>query len=476
MIEIRNRKSGRLLYSVHADTLEGVDLRGAYLYRADLAGANLRGARLSGADLREAILAGADLTGASLCHAALSQSDLTGARLQNADLRRASLWRTRFADADLTGTLLANAQYTQRIRWPEGFDPQASGAWPYGPERVDVDALYRELLGNVRRWVIWWLSHKLYFHFGPGINRPSDFAPLGIQVCPPLKDWLEVGPQHVDLTRQTELREQYYRYYEQAGAPTKEWSHLDAYAQALATGEPVIFWCDPELGSCQGILWALDALHQRGAELRNASLLLWPTRVGSPPSEPETRRVFEQLVPVPEVLQPLIAIRRQIASDSNDLEVDLSSLPPQVREWAALTRHMEDYLPDQRGLAVPDAHLLNLLNEEWQSGTQIMQRFPRPQETGWGVMWSEHLRELCDAAPYIEDDFGTPDGMLAQARARRSDTVLSARFRITPLGIRVRAGQEDALACGWFSRWVGGRLITQDRPLRRPRRRPVASP
>jgi hypothetical protein len=484
MIEIRNRKSGRLLYTVHADTLEDVDLRGAYLYRADLRGANLRGARLSGADLREANLAGADLTGAEIRDVMLYEADLRGARLRGADLRRADFRRTRLADADLTGVLLTNAKYRQSMRWPTGFDPQAAGAWIKKPEQTDVAAIYRELLATVQRWIIgwghhsvylsWW-PHRLHLGYGTSFSR-ADLELLRMRVGPAVSDWLEVGPQHVDLARQTELREQYYRETEREGIASQDQERLDAYGQALATGEPVIFWCDPELGSCLGILWALDALYQRGADLRNAALLLWPTPTVSLPSEPETRRAFEQLVPVPEVLEPLIAIRRHMASGSDDLEFDLSSLPSPVREWAALTRYLEDYLPDERGLDVPDSHVLNLLKEEWQSGGQIVTRFPHPWEAAWGVMSGDRLREMCGGAPLDRDDFGSPDGILAQARARKGDHDMSARFRITPLGSRVRAGEEDALARGYFSRWVGGRWITKDRPLRRPPRRPAAGP
>jgi hypothetical protein len=476
MIEIRNRKSGRLLYTVHVDTLEGVDLRGAELYRADLAGANLRGARLSGADLREANLAGADLTGAELCNVRLYQTDLTGGRLRGADLRGVQFWRTRLSDADLASALLTDACYTKRIRWPAGFDPQAAGAWLVEMEKPDVATLYLETLGNVPRWVVWWGSPNLSWHFGSSFAGPRDVERLGIRVCSSLSDWLENGPQHVDLARQTLLRECYFRESDMFPCQSRDRECLNAYAQALATGEEMVFWCDPQLTSCLGILWALDALHQRGADLRRASLLLWPATPGeSPASEPETRRAFEQLVPVPEVLQPLIAIRRHLASDSDELDADLSPLPPPVHDWAALTRHMADYLPDERGLNVPDAHILNLMKEEWQSGTQIVTRFPHPREPGWGVMWYNRLRELCSAAPFDEASFGSPDGILAQARARPGDTVLQARFRLTPLGSRARAGEEDALARGYFSRWVGGRWITRDRPLRRPPRRPVAS-
>jgi hypothetical protein len=61
MIKIRHQTNGRLLATVPAETLDGADLRGAYLRRAELAGANLRGANLYKADLSGANLASADL-------------------------------------------------------------------------------------------------------------------------------------------------------------------------------------------------------------------------------------------------------------------------------------------------------------------------------------------------------------------------------------------------------------------------------
>ncbi len=61
--------------------LYGADLRGANLY-----GADLRGANLCGADLRGANLCGANLCGANLCGANLCGADLRGADLYGADL------------------------------------------------------------------------------------------------------------------------------------------------------------------------------------------------------------------------------------------------------------------------------------------------------------------------------------------------------------------------------------------------------
>lgn len=77
--------------------------------RAELAGADLEGARLCERDLRnvemcQANLRGADLMGADLGFADLSGADLRGANLWNADLRYADL-----READLRGTDLRSA-------------------------------------------------------------------------------------------------------------------------------------------------------------------------------------------------------------------------------------------------------------------------------------------------------------------------------------------------------------------------------
>ncbi|EAC4377985.1 pentapeptide repeat-containing protein [Listeria monocytogenes] len=70
---------------------ERADLSYADLRRADLSGANLRGANLSYADLRRADLSGANLRGANLRRANLSYADLSCADLSCANLRVANL-------------------------------------------------------------------------------------------------------------------------------------------------------------------------------------------------------------------------------------------------------------------------------------------------------------------------------------------------------------------------------------------------
>ena len=84
MIEIKHKKTGKVLFNVHADTLKGADLAGANLSGADLMWANLTDANLSGANLW-----GADLTDANLTGADLTDANLKGANLSGADLRGA---------------------------------------------------------------------------------------------------------------------------------------------------------------------------------------------------------------------------------------------------------------------------------------------------------------------------------------------------------------------------------------------------
>ena len=77
--------------------------------RANLSGADLRGADLCGANLRVANLRGADLCGANLRVANLSEADLCGANLRVADLRDANLRGANLRVANLRGADLRDA-------------------------------------------------------------------------------------------------------------------------------------------------------------------------------------------------------------------------------------------------------------------------------------------------------------------------------------------------------------------------------
>ena len=93
--------------------LTGADLRGAYLTDADLTGAYLTDADLTGANLTGAYLRGADLTGAYLLRGAnLTGANLTGANLTGAYLRDANLTDANLTDANLTGADLRGAYLT----------------------------------------------------------------------------------------------------------------------------------------------------------------------------------------------------------------------------------------------------------------------------------------------------------------------------------------------------------------------------
>jgi hypothetical protein len=110
-IEIKNRWTNAVIYcsetaaAVREAVLECIEKAhgsgaGAYLARANLAGANLAGANLARANL-----AGANLAGANLARA-----NHAGANLADADLARANLAGAYLAGADLAGADLADAR------------------------------------------------------------------------------------------------------------------------------------------------------------------------------------------------------------------------------------------------------------------------------------------------------------------------------------------------------------------------------
>ena len=108
--------------------LSGRDMSGLYLRACTLLRANLKETNLDGANLNGAYLAWADLGEATLKGADLGDADLAGADLEGADLSGANLCGTSLTRADLTSAKLAGASYDRRTAWPEGFEPQDSGA------------------------------------------------------------------------------------------------------------------------------------------------------------------------------------------------------------------------------------------------------------------------------------------------------------------------------------------------------------
>lgn len=93
----------------------GASLRGAYFGYSDLRHACLKEADLSEANLREARLEGADMSGANLQSANLARADLRGALLVSANLVSANLWETDLRGADLSRAIMT-ACATHRIK------------------------------------------------------------------------------------------------------------------------------------------------------------------------------------------------------------------------------------------------------------------------------------------------------------------------------------------------------------------------
>ncbi len=103
--------------------LEGADLRGTRLLRANMEEADLRWANLEGsssirmnlhkAKLKKTNFEGADLFKADLSESNLSESNLTEACLVHANLEKANLHKTKFYKTDLRGARL-NDSYKLR--------------------------------------------------------------------------------------------------------------------------------------------------------------------------------------------------------------------------------------------------------------------------------------------------------------------------------------------------------------------------
>jgi uncharacterized protein YjbI with pentapeptide repeats len=103
--------------SLSGANLSGANLSGAFLRRANLTNANLQAANLSGAHLRvayidEAHLGGANLTGADLTEAHLTKANLSGAFLRRANLTEAHLTKANLSGADLHSTFLPGANFS----------------------------------------------------------------------------------------------------------------------------------------------------------------------------------------------------------------------------------------------------------------------------------------------------------------------------------------------------------------------------
>jgi Pentapeptide repeats (8 copies) len=107
--------------------LPGIVMRNANLARARMRGINLQGARLEYTDLRQAFLEEANLTRAILERAYLDNAELRGASLRDADLTGCSLRNADVRGADLRGAIfdktdLGNVLADAATIWPDNLD------------------------------------------------------------------------------------------------------------------------------------------------------------------------------------------------------------------------------------------------------------------------------------------------------------------------------------------------------------------
>jgi hypothetical protein len=85
--------------------------------------ADMPGHSIRALNLRNAEWGGVDLHGYTF-----TACEFRGAALAYANLRGAEFWECDLRGADLEGAELTGATYNPFTRWPEGFEPRASGA------------------------------------------------------------------------------------------------------------------------------------------------------------------------------------------------------------------------------------------------------------------------------------------------------------------------------------------------------------
>ena len=138
--------SGFNLHRLTGVNLSGSNLQDADLRRTCLNNINLQEVNLEGVHLEEAIYdhetkwpegfdyqnsgafgPKAKLNDMNLQGINLSYVNLDGADLRNTNLSKTALWGTNLSNANLNGARLTGARYDSDTKWPDDFNPQASG-------------------------------------------------------------------------------------------------------------------------------------------------------------------------------------------------------------------------------------------------------------------------------------------------------------------------------------------------------------
>ncbi len=113
--------------------MRGALIRHAFLFRANLVGADFRGAHLNSSNMLSTYLKGcqfntADMESVILAHSVVSGCSFHNCKLTNADLESTEFLNCDFSEADLTGAKIDYSAYDNSTRWPVGYNPEAHGA------------------------------------------------------------------------------------------------------------------------------------------------------------------------------------------------------------------------------------------------------------------------------------------------------------------------------------------------------------
>jgi hypothetical protein len=237
------------------------------------------------------------------------------------------------------------------------------------------------------------------------------------------------------------------------------------YVIPVYAGETVL-WAEPSLAGCLAILVACEWLVTANRDLSQASLALSPCISYKEPLETrDVRRALTERIPLEEVGEALVVVRREIASSDTSLSPDLAAVDARVRTWAELVLLLRGFLPDERGLDLVDAMILDELRlgrcrflDLCNAQTQL----PKGYDFGDIRLW-ERLLELSGLYP-----------VSAMRSSREEEPLITLDIQphhplsvvqLTSFGSRVAEGRTSALKKRDFCRWVGGRYIQRDNLL-----------
>lgn len=303
-----------------------------------------------------------------------------------------------------------------------------------------------------------------------GKGEPFGFRDLShavgqpIGYAPPLTDDLLWGPHHPDLLTQRLMRTAHAR----SSLFQDNYRAVELCLEALGAGHDLVLWGEMRTGSCLALLWTLAWFVERTDRLDQISLVLDPRKAVHGDDTVEAfLELFDHRLPVAGITTPLLAARLHFASESAEIEADVSGLPSALGDWVALGNHLSDHFPDERGLDRFDDRLLEHLSPDWQRAAwpigNTLLHTPYYLHPDSSKLW-QRLVELSDQQGLQSE---LEDHPLCEIKVQGQGGMTSAQVRINQLGKNVRSGRSDALKHRRIYRWAGGRLLTNERPLRR---------